>query len=83
MKFNCNTEFFDGTRLFYGGNSYDLNEDAAKRLIDMANKLEDKDENKPLGALAYFDPADDDAEKLVKANKGKLKKPTDDDAEKK
>jgi len=79
MKFICNTEFFEGKRLFYGGNSYDLNEEAAEKLIAL-------DKKKPLGALSYFDPADDDADKFVKANKGKVKggkkaDPADDDAD--
>jgi len=63
MKFLCMTEFaHSGVRLYYAGTVYDLNEKTAAELIDL-------DKKKPLGALAFFNPVDDDAIKYIAVKK--------------
>ena len=60
MKYLCNTEFcHSGVRLYYAGTVYDLNEKTADELISLDSK-------KPLGALSFFNPADDSAIKFAK-----------------
>jgi len=65
MKFLCNTEFYhSGRRLYTAGTVYDdITEKVAEQLIAL-------DEKKPLGALSFFTPVDEEAINYVKDKKG-------------
>ena len=67
MKFLCNTEFFhSGRRLYSPGVVYsDITAKVAEQLIAA-------DETKPLGALSFFTPVDEEAANYVKKEKAKL-----------
>jgi hypothetical protein len=64
MKFLCNTEFFlSGARLYTQGAVYsDITQQIAEQMIAL-------DKGKPLGALSFFTPVDDEAVKFVNAKK--------------
>ena len=69
MKFLCNTELIhSGIRAYFSGIVYhDITEAEAWKLIDL-------DKEKPLGALSFFTPVDEEAINFVKAagrNSGK------------
>jgi len=66
MRFLCNTEFFhSGVRLYSPGVVYsDITTTVAEQLIAL-------DENKPLGALSFFTPVDEEAVNYVKGKKEK------------
>ena len=64
MKLLCVTEFaHSGVRLYYAGTVYDLSEKAASQLIALDSK-------RPLGALSFFSPVDDEAIKYISSKKG-------------
>jgi len=65
MKFLCITEFVhsDTNKMYTAGTVCTLKEDEANRLIALNN-------NKPLGALSFFTPIDEDAMTFIKAKKG-------------
>ena len=65
MKFLCNTEFFH-IRLYSPGVVYsDITAKTAEKLIAL-------DKDKPLGALSFFTPVDEEAADYVKKEKAKL-----------
>ena len=65
MKFLCNTEFYhSGVRLYTAGTVYVITAIAAAQLIAL-------DKNKPLGALSFFTPVDEEAVNFIKGKKGK------------
>jgi len=67
MKFLCNSEFsHSGVRLYYSGTTYDITPETAKRLIGL-------DESKPLGALSYFNPMDEEANRFIKENQSETR----------
>ncbi|MDR0586196.1 MAG: hypothetical protein LBG26_03050 [Treponema sp.] len=61
MKFLCNTEFIhSGARAYFSGTVYhDITEAEAGKLINL-------DRKKPLGALSFFTPVDEEAVSFVK-----------------
>jgi hypothetical protein len=65
VKFLCNTEFIhSGERSYFSGNVYDdITADCAMKMIDM-------DKKRPLGALSFFTPVDEEAVNFVKPFKG-------------
>jgi len=72
MKFLCNTEFFhSGVRLYSAGAVYsDITTQIAEQLIAM-------DKSKPLGALSFFTPVDEEAVNFFKGKNGKQPDQTD------
>ena len=63
MKFLCNTEFIhSGAGIYFSGTVYPFTVDDAKKLIDA-------DKKKPLGALSFFTPADEEALSFIKGIK--------------
>jgi hypothetical protein len=61
MKFLCHTEFIHGVRIYTAGGVYsDFTAGYAEELIAL-------DKKKPLGALSFFTPADDEAVNFLKA----------------
>ena len=71
MRFLCKTEFFhSGVRLYTVGTVYsDITHELALELIAL-------DKKKPLGALEYFTPVDEDAINFVKDRKEKESAPS-------
>jgi hypothetical protein len=72
VKFLCNTEFIhSGGRAFFSGTLYpDITVDEAEKLIAA-------DKKKPLGALSFFTPIDEEAVnfiKTLKSNGGHVEK---------
>jgi len=65
MKFLCVTEFFhSGVRLYTAGTVYnDITTKTAEQLIGL-------DKKKPLGALSFFAPVDEEAVNFIKEKKG-------------
>jgi hypothetical protein len=65
VKFLCTTEFIDsGRRAYLSGTVYsDITASGAERLIAL-------DKKKPLGALSFFTPVDEEAAGFIKAVKG-------------
>jgi len=68
MKFLCVTEFAWSrkNKFFNSGVVYDLSGQDAEQLIDLDKK------KPPLGALSFFNPADEDAVKYIAAKKKQL-----------
>jgi hypothetical protein len=62
MKFLCNTEFIHGVQYRPGEVYPGFTKEYAEKLIGLGK-------NKPYGALSYFTPADEEAEKFMKALK--------------
>ncbi|MDR1588254.1 MAG: hypothetical protein LBS57_12425 [Treponema sp.] len=65
MKFLCNTEFIHsgGGRAYFSGTVYsDITASDAETLIAL-------DKKKPLGALSFFTPMDEEAADFIKAAK--------------
>jgi hypothetical protein len=69
VKFLCNTEFIhSGYRSYFAGTVYsDITADAAQKLIDL-------DKKKPLGALSFFTPVDEEAAGFMKTVGGQAGK---------
>jgi hypothetical protein len=75
LKFLCNTEFIhSGGRAFFSGTVYsDITAAEAEKLIAA-------DKKKPLGALSFFTPVDEEAVdfiKTLKSNGGRIEKADD------
>ncbi len=68
MKFICITEFVnsDTKKLYTAGKVCTLKEDEATQLIAL-------DKNKPLGALSFFTPADEEAVEFIKSKSDEKK----------
>jgi hypothetical protein len=67
MKFLCNTEFYhSGKKLYVSGMVYVLTMLMALELIAL-------DKKKPLGALSFFTPIDEEATKFIKEKSGEEK----------
>jgi hypothetical protein len=61
MKFLCNTEFIhSGQGIYFSGTVYPLTVEDAGKLIAL-------DKKKPLGALSFFTPVDEEAAGFIKA----------------
>jgi hypothetical protein len=67
MKFLCNTEFYhSGKKLYVSGMVYVLTALLAQELIAL-------DKKKPLGALSFFTPVDEEASNFIKGKIGEEK----------
>jgi hypothetical protein len=67
MKFLCNTEFYhSGKKLYVSGMVYVLTALLAQELIAL-------DKKKPLGALSFFTPVDEEAVNFIKGKSGEEK----------
>lgn len=79
MKFLCNTEFIhSGEGTYFSGAVYPLTVEAAGKLINL-------DKKKPLGALSFFTPVDEEAVEFMKRagnNGGGVKEPSPEDVSK-
>jgi len=64
LKFLCNTEFIhSNVKTYNAGVVYVITAEMAEQLIAL-------DKNKPLGALSYFAPIDEEAVNFIKEKKG-------------
>jgi hypothetical protein len=71
MKFLCATEFIhSGRGSYFPGNVYPLTAEEAGELIAA-------DKKRPLGALSFFSPADEEAAAFIKGGGAKGKKAAD------
>jgi hypothetical protein len=71
MKFLCITEFVhSGKKIYSAGVTYDLTKEGTNALLEL-------DKKKPLGALSFFKPVDEEAVEFIKSLNGKTETKTD------
>jgi len=64
MKFLCSTEFIhSNVKTYTAGAAYTITKETAAQLIEL-------DKKKPLGALSFFEPVDEEAVNFIKETKG-------------